>query len=450
MNKLTQLDEQAKTGGAQPPAGDRTSGNQASGGQISGEQSSGEQSSGGQTAGAKGADQKLAAIFPSYARYDLSLVKGKGSWVWDDQGNKYLDFTCGLAVTSLGHAPEKVGEKLKAQIDTLWHISNLFHSPGQDKVARLLTENSCADQVFFCNSGAEANEAAIKLARRYHQKIKGTGRYEVITFEQSFHGRTLATLTATGQQKVRDGFLPLPAGFKTVPLHDLPALKEAISGHTAAIMLEMVLAEGGVLEVEPAFLKEVEALCKEHGLLLIVDEVQTGMGRTGKLFAHQHYGVEPDIFTLAKGIASGFPAGVMLGKGYLREAFSAGSHASTFGGTPLATAAMAATIETMLEEKLPERGAEMGAYLKERLNAVLADCSFVTDIRGKGLLIGIECREPVGEIVLRGQKRGLLFVTAGTHVVRLLPNLYVSKEEIDQAVDILSDLLHTYAQETQG
>lgn len=384
-------------------------------------------------------------IFPSYAKYDLALVKGKGSWVWDDQGNKYLDFTCGLAVTSLGHAPEKVGAKLKEQIDTLWHVSNLFHIPGQDKVADLLTESSCADQVFFCNSGAEANEAAIKLARRYHQKVKGTDRYEIITFQQSFHGRTLATLTATGQDKVKEGFLPLPQGFKTVPLHDLPALKAAIGDNTAAIMMEMVLAEGGVLEVEPDFLQAVRDLCDEHGLLLIVDEVQTGMGRTGKLFAHQHYSVEPDIFTLAKGIASGFPAGVMLAKGFLREAFTAGAHASTFGGTPLAVAAMAATIETMLEDKLPQRADEMGRYLTGRLKEKLANEPFVLDIRGKGLLTGIECKEAVGEIVLAGQKRGLLFVTAGTHVLRLLPNLYVSKEEIDQAVDIVSELIHTYA-----
>ncbi|MDT3427976.1 acetylornithine aminotransferase [Paenibacillus forsythiae] len=396
------------------------------------------------TAGQTAASGKLEHVFPSYGRYDISLVKGKGSWVWDDKGNKYLDFTSGLAVTSLGHAPEKVGEKLKAQIDTLWHVSNLFHIPGQDKVAELLTENSCADQVFFCNSGAESNEAAIKLARRYHQKVKGNGRYEVITFEQSFHGRTLATLTATGQQKVKDGFLPLPQGFVTVPLHDLPALEAAIGENTAAIMLEMVLAEGGVLEVQQEFLNSVVALCEQHGLLLIVDEVQTGMGRTGKLFAHQRYGIEPDIFTVAKGIASGFPAGVMLAKGYLREAFTPGSHASTFGGTPLATAAMAATIETMLEDNLPQRAAESGEYLTGLLKEKLADCPFVVDVRGKGLLIGIECQSPVGEIVLAGQSKGLLFVTAGTHVIRLLPNLYVSKEEIRQAVDILSDLIHTY------
>lgn len=390
---------------------------------------------------------KLEHVFPSYARFDISLVKGKGSWVWDDKGNKYLDFTSGLAVTSLGHAPEKVGEKLKAQIDTLWHVSNLFHNPGQDKVAELLTANTCADQVFFCNSGAESNEAAIKLARRYHQKVKGTGRYEVITFKQSFHGRTLATLTATGQDKVKDGFLPLPQGFVTVPLHDLPALEAAIGENTAAIMLEMVLAEGGVLEVQPEFLNSVVALCKQHGLLLIVDEVQTGMGRTGKLFAHQHYGIEPDIFTVAKGIASGFPAGVMLAKGYLREAFTPGSHATTFGGTPLATAVIAATIETMLEDNLPQRAAESGEYLTGLLKEKLADCPFVVDVRGKGLLIGIECQAPVSDIVLAGQSKGLLFVTAGTHVIRLLPNLYVSKEEINQAVDILSELIHTYANE---
>lgn len=235
-----------------------------------------------------------------------------------------------------------------------------------------------------------------------------------------------------------------------MPLHDLEALKAAITEHTAAIMLEMVLAEGGVIEVQQDFLDAVVALCKEHGLLLIVDEVQTGMGRTGKLFAHQHYGIEPDIFTLAKGIASGFPAGVMLGKGYLREAFSPGSHATTFGGTPLAAAVMEATIETMLEDGLAQRAAEMGDYLTGLLREKLADTTFVKDIRGKGLLIGIECAEPVAEIVLAGQKRGLLFVQAGPNVVRLLPNLYVTREEINQAVDILSELIHTYANKGNG
>lgn len=390
------------------------------------------------------AAQTESSLFQTYARYPISLVKGKGSWLWDDQGNRYLDFMCGLAVTSLGHAPEKVGAKLKAQIDELWHVSNLFQIPGQEKAAALLTANTCADAVFFCNSGAEANEAAIKLARRYHQKVKGTGRYEVITFAQSFHGRTLATLTATGQDKVKEGFLPLPAGFVTVPLHDTAALEAAIGPNTAAIMLEMVQAEGGVHQVKPDFVHHVRKLCEEHGLLLIVDEVQTGMGRTGKLFAHEHYGIEPDIFTVAKGIGSGFPVGAMLGKGYLKDAFTAGSHATTFGGTPLASSVVIATIETMLEDHLPERAAEMGEYLMNSLRERLAGNSFVKEVRGMGLLVGIECAEAVGDIVLAGQKRGILFVSAGPNVIRLLPNLYVSKEEIDQAVSLVATLIEEH------
>ncbi|MUG68104.1 acetylornithine transaminase [Paenibacillus campinasensis] len=393
---------------------------------------------------------KESSLFQTYARYPISLVKGEGSWLWDDQGNKYLDFMSGLAVTNLGHAPAKVKEKLKGQLDELWHVSNLFHIPGQEKAAELLTANTCADAVFFCNSGAEANEAAIKLARRYHQKVKGTQRFEIITFAQSFHGRTLATLTATGQDKVKDGFLPLPAGFKTVPLHDLPALEAAITKDTAAIMLEMVLAEGGVHPVEPEFLKAVSELCKQHGLLLIADEVQTGMGRTGKLFAHEHYGIEPDIFTVAKGLGSGFPVGAMLGKGFLREAFTAGSHASTFGGTPLASAVVTATIETMLEDQVPQRAAEAGEYLMGKLNEKLGSHPFVKAIRGKGLLIGMECAEPVGELVLKGQSRGLLFVTAGPNVIRLLPNLYVTREEMDQAVELLATLIQEHTAVNQA
>lgn len=386
-----------------------------------------------------------SALFTTYARYPLNLVKGHGSWVWDDQGNRYLDFMSGLAVTNLGHAPEKVKEKVKAQLDELWHISNLFHIPQQEKAARLLTEVSCADAVFFCNSGAEANEAAIKLARRYHQKVKGADRYEIITFEQSFHGRTLATLTATGQQKVKDGFLPLPEGFKTVPLHDLDALRSVIGPKTAAVMLELVQAEGGVYPVERGFVQELAALCKQEGLLLILDEVQTGMGRTGTWFAHQQYDVEPDIFTTAKGIASGLPAGAMLAKDFLREAFTPGTHASTFGGNPVSAAAVIATIETMREERVPERAAEASAYLMEQLRGALADQPFVRDIRGLGLIIGIECAGPVGEIVTAGQQNKLLFVTAGPNVIRLLPNLLVTREEIDQAVETLTGLIADHA-----
>lgn len=391
-----------------------------------------------------------SALFPTYSRFPINLVKGHGSWLWDDQGNRYLDFMSGLAVTNLGHAPEKVKQKVKEQLDDLWHVSNLFQIPQQEKAAQLLTEISCADAVFFCNSGAEANEAAIKLARRYHQEIKGVDRYEIITFEQSFHGRTLATLTATGQQKVKDGFLPLPAGFKTVPLYDMDALHSTIGPHTAAIMIEMIQAEGGVYPVDHAFVQELSKLCQEQGLLLIIDEVQTGMGRTGSWFAHQQYDIEPDIFTVAKGIASGLPAGAMLAKEYLRDAFSPGSHASTFGGNPVASAAVIATLSTMKEENTPQRAAEAGQYLFERLKGALAGQPFVKDIRSMGLLVGIECAEPVAELVTAGQKNKLLFVTAGPNVIRLLPNLHVSHEEIDQAVETLAAIINTYTSKEEA
>ncbi|MBD3920841.1 acetylornithine transaminase [Paenibacillus sp. PR3] len=382
------------------------------------------------------------ALFPTYARYPISLVKGEGSWLWDDKGNKYLDFVSGIAVTNLGHAPKRVKEAVQKQLDELWHVSNLYHIPNQEAAAALITANSAADAVFFCNSGAEANEAAIKLARRYQQKVLGNGKYEIVTFEQSFHGRTLATLTATGQEKVKEGFAPLPEGFKYIPLHDLAALEAAVTDKTAAVMLELVQAEGGVFPVDPAYLHRLVKLCRERGALLIIDEVQTGMGRTGKLFAHEHYGIEPDIFTMAKGLGSGFPVGAMGAKEELRAAFGPGSHGSTFGGTPIATAAVKATLETILEEHLAERAAKQGEYLMSQLRAKTTHSSFVKDVRGLGLLIGIECAEPVAPIITEAQAKGLLVLSAGPNVLRLLPNLLVSKEEIDQAVTILAQLLN--------
>lgn len=382
-----------------------------------------------------------SALFQTYARYPLAFVKGEGSLLWDDKGNQYLDFMSGLAVTNLGHAPKKIADKLKEQIDTLWHTSNLFIVPKQEEAAKKLAEVAQADAVFFCNSGAESNEAAIKLARRYFQKIKGEERYEIITLGKSFHGRTLATLTATGQDKVKEGFLPLPAGFVTVPPHDIQAIEDAINDRTAAVMIEMVQAEGGVYPLDETYVKQIEQLCRDKGILLIVDEVQTGMGRTGAWFAHHRYGIKPDIFTVAKGVASGFPAGAMLGRAYLKEAFTAGSHATTFGGTPLASSAIIATIETMQEDNLPQRAAEMGELLMGKLRERLSGNPFVKSVRGLGLLIGIECAEPIGELVLEGQKRGLLFVPAGPNVIRLLPNLYVTEAEIDQAVSIVVSLI---------
>lgn len=381
------------------------------------------------------------ALLPTYARFPLALVKGEGSWLWDDQGNKYLDFMSGIAVTNLGHAPARIKEALNKQLDELWHVSNLFQIPNQQEAGKLITDNSCGDAVFFCNSGAEANEAAIKLARRYQQLVKQNGRFEIITFEQSFHGRTLATLTATGQAKVKEGFAPLPGGFKTIPLNDYAVLESAISDQTAAVMLELVQAEGGIHPVDADYLNKLAALCKKEGILLIVDEIQTGMGRTGKLFAHEHYGIEPDIFTLAKGLGSGFPVGAMVAKEEQREGFSAGSHGSTFGGTPIATAVVKATIETMVEENIAANAAKQGDYLMGQLREKLAGNSFVEEVRGLGLLVGIACKAPVGDIVAKAQNEGLLIITAGPNVLRLLPNLLVTNEEIDTAVQILVKLL---------
>lgn len=381
------------------------------------------------------------AVFPSYARFPISFVKGKGSYLWDSEGKQYLDFVSGIAVTNLGHAPEKVKAAVAAQLDQLWHTSNLYDIPNQYEAGELITSHSCGDAVFFCNSGAEANEAAIKLARRYQQKIAESGRYEIITFHQSFHGRTLATLTATGQAKVKDGFGPLPEGFIHVEFNNIDAVKAAITSKTAAIMFEFVQAEGGVHPANQAFVNEVAALCKANGILLIVDEVQTGIGRTGKLFAYEHYGIEPDIFTLAKGLGSGFPVGAMVAKDYLRPAFSAGSHGSTFGGTPLATAAVKATLQTIIEDDIIAQAAKQGEYLLAQLKKHVLPLGFVKDVRGLGLLIGIECVAEVSAIIVEAQKAGLLVLNAGPNVIRLLPNLLVTETEINQAVSTLVKLL---------
>jgi acetylornithine/N-succinyldiaminopimelate aminotransferase len=382
-----------------------------------------------------------SALFPTYARYPITLVKGQGSRVWDDQGKEYLDLASGIAVTGLGHAPEQVKDALVKQLDELWHVSNLFHIPNQEKLAQLLTANSCLDAAFFCNSGAEANEAAIKIARRYNQKVLGNDRYEVVTFKQSFHGRTLATLTATGQPKVQEGFLPLPQGFVYAPFNDTAALSSYISDKTCAIMLELVQAEGGVILADPAFVQEVVRLCQEHDLLLIVDEIQTGMGRTGKLFAYEHFGIEPDVITLAKALGSGFPMGAMLGKAKLRDAFSAGSHGSTFGGTPIATAAGIATVEAIVDQQLPQRAAQMGAYALQQFRDKLAGNPFVREVRGLGLIMGIECVKPVSDILPQIHKQGVIVVSAGPNVIRLLPNLIVTQQELDQGIAVICNEL---------
>lgn len=392
-------------------------------------------------------EEQQSSLFPTYARFPITLVRGEGSRLWDDQGKEYLDFASGIAVTNLGHVPPKVKERVAAQLDQLWHVSNLFHIPNQEKLARMLTDNSCADAVFFGNSGAEANEAAIKIARRYHNEVLKSGKYEIITFQKSFHGRTLATLTATGQDKVKVGFAPFPEGFVYAPYNNVEALEGYITEKTGAIMVEMLQGEGGVHAATPEFVQEIIRLRDKYQLLLIVDEVQTGVGRTGKLFAHQHYGIEPDIFTLAKGLGSGFPIGAMLGKAKLIEAFPAGSHGSTFGGTPIVMSAGIATLETMLEEKLPERAQELGTYTIDYLKNALQGNPLVKDVRGKGLLIGIECTQPVSSIIAEGQRQGLIFISAGPNVIRLLPNLCITKEDLQQGLDLLCSILAQKADE---
>lgn len=393
--------------------------------------------------------EEHGAIFPTYARIPLKLVKGEGSRLWDDGGKEYLDFMSGIAVTSLGHNHPGIRERVIRQMDQVWHVSNLFHQPIQHRLAELLTRYSGMDRVFYCNSGAEANEAAIKLARRYNRKVLGNDRYEIITFRQSFHGRTLTTLTATGQDKVKDGFDPLPQGFVHVPFNDVRALEAAVTSKTCAIMLELVQGEGGVHPADPAFVREIARLCKERDLLLIVDEIQTGLGRTGKWFAFEHYGIEPDVMTLAKALGNGIPIGAMLGKEKLAEAFPAGSHGSTFGGNALAVAAAIGVVETIAEQKLTERAAELGDYIMSRLRSKLEGHPAVRDIRGKGLLIGIECAHPVADVLAQARERGVLAITAGTHVIRLLPALTMTNEEADRGIAVLCDVL-TGSQVTQA
>jgi acetylornithine/N-succinyldiaminopimelate aminotransferase len=381
-------------------------------------------------------------VMNTYSKWPLRLVKGQGNRVWDDQGKEYLDFTSGIAVTSLGHVPPRVAKRLHEQIDTLWHCSNLFHIPQQEELAGKLSRLSGLDRVFFCNSGAEANEALIKIARRYAQKCKGTDRYEIITFQQSFHGRTLATLTATGQDKVKDGFAPLPAGFVTVPYNDTEALKAAVSDKTCAVLLELVQGEGGVHPARHEWVTELRRICDEKGLLLLIDEIQTGIGRTGSWFAFQQYGVKPDAFSLAKGLGSGFPIGAIVASEEVAEAFAPGTHGTTFGGNPLAMAAGIATLETMEEEGMIERVGELNRLIVEHLEQLQqAHSDKIVAIRGKGLLLGVELTQPAADVIAQAREQGLLVLQAGPQVLRLLPSFVTTEEEINRAMTILSEAL---------
>jgi len=375
-------------------------------------------------------------VMNTYRRLPCVLVKGSGAYVWDSEGNKYLDFLSGIAVNSLGHCPPVVTEAIKEQAEKLLHCSNLYWIEPQIKLAKVLVENSCCHKVFFCNSGTEANEAAIKLARKW-----GNGRYEIITMLKSFHGRTLGSLAATGQAKYQDAFRPLPAGFKHVPFNDLEALEKAVSPETCAVMLECIQGEGGVNVPDSGYLEGVQEICRKNNLLLIVDEVQTGLGRTGKAFAYQHFNISPDIITLAKALGGGVPIGAMLAKEEVAKAFQPGDHAATFGGNPLATSAALAATSVLLDKKFIEEVAEKGEYLKGELVKLKQDFPQITKVKGMGLMVGCELSIDALPIVEFCMKHKVLINAVGGNILRFVPPLIVTKAEIDQVISTLKDAL---------
>jgi acetylornithine/N-succinyldiaminopimelate aminotransferase len=384
-------------------------------------------------------------VMETYGRLPLTLVRGQGSKVWDADGREYLDFLGGLAVNALGHCHPRVVEAIKKQGETMLHCSNLYYIPAQGELARWLTEHSVFDQVFFCNSGAEANEGAIKLARRWGKEHIGPKAGHIITAYNSFHGRTLATITATGQSKYQAGFEPLPGGFSYVHLNDFEELRrevEAYGDQVCAIMLEAIQGEGGVHLCTQEYLQGVRKLCDEKGLLLIIDEVQTGMGRTGKLFAYEHYGIEPDIITLAKALGGGIPIGALLAKKHVAQAFTPGSHASTFGGNPFACAVALAVVQALEEEGLVEQCAQRGEYMQGALRRLQEKYpQLITDVRGKGLIIGLELVDGAGDVFRACQEKGILINAIGDRVLRFLPPYIVTEEEIDHVVATIDEIL---------
>ncbi|BCA78784.1 acetylornithine transaminase [Desulfuromonas sp. AOP6] len=386
-------------------------------------------------------DRGNAHIAKTYGRYPIVAVRGEGCRLFDADGKTYLDFVAGVAVNNLGHCHPKVVEALTEQAKRLLHCSNYYHIPQQIELAELLCTHSFGDRVFFCNSGAEANEAAIKLARKYSADRSGENRFEVITALASFHGRTLGTISATGQDKIKAGFAPILPGFKYVPFGDIDALRAAVSPQTCAIMLEPVQGEGGVNVPPPGYLKAVREFCDRMGLLLIFDEVQVGCGRTGTLFAYEHDGVEPDIMTLAKALAGGPPIGAMVAREEVAESFGPGTHGSTFGGNPLMSAAGVAAMRATLEDGVLENCQVMGQYLYQRLLDLKERFDFVTEVRGRGLILGMELTIDGADIVNRAMAKGLLINCTVGKVLRFVPPLIVTQAEIDEAIDILAGIL---------
>lgn len=380
-------------------------------------------------------------LFDTYARLPVVFTHGKGTRLWDEEGKEYLDFLAGIAVCNLGHCHPDLNNILTHQAESLIHVSNLFYTVPQVELARELTRLSFADKVFFANSGAEANEAAIKLARKYSRERRGPGRFHIICMKNSFHGRTLATLSATGQHKVQMGFDPLVEGFTFVDFNSIEAVEAAISKQTCAVMVEPIQAEGGILLPSANYLEDLKELCHQHDLLLIFDEVQVGMGRTGTLFAHEQDNVAPDIMTLAKALGNGLPIGAMLATDEVARAFTPGSHASTFGGTPLVTSVALRTLEIISQPVFLRRVQRVGAYLYTCLQYLRERFSVVRDVRGRGLLLGMELTVPGQEIVRRCLQLGVVINCIQERVLRFVPPLTIETTEVDRLIEVLSEVL---------
>ncbi|HHP5737438.1 acetylornithine transaminase [Bacillus paranthracis] len=379
----------------------------------------------------------ISHLFQTYGRRKIEFVKGKGTKVIDNNSKQYLDFTSGIGVCNLGHCHPTVMKAVQEQLHEIWHISNLFTNSLQEEVASLLTENIALDYVFFCNSGAEANEAALKLARKHTEKSL------VVTCEQSFHGRTFGTMSATGQNKVKEGFGPLLPSFLHTPFNDIKALEEVMNEEVAAVMIEVVQGEGGVIPADLSFLKAIEALCKKFGSLFIIDEVQTGIGRTGTLFAYEQMGITPHIVTTAKALGNGIPVGAMIGRKELGISFPAGSHGSTFGGNYIAMAAAKEVLQIIKRPSFLKEVKEKGEYVLQKLQEELRHVECIQNIRGKGLMVGIECTHEVASFIEQLEKQGLLVLQAGPNVIRLLPPLIVTNEELEQAVYMIKKVVCT-------
>jgi acetylornithine/N-succinyldiaminopimelate aminotransferase len=378
----------------------------------------------------------MSALFPTYARSELSFARGQGAYLFTASGDRYLDFGSGVAVTALGHAHPHLVKALTEQANKLWHVSNLHRIPEQERLAERLCQASFADMAFFANSGAEAVEGAIKAARRYHAKHGASERYRIITFEGAFHGRTLATIAAGGQSKHLEGFGPPVDGFDQVEALDIDAVEAAVGEETAGVLIEPIMGEGGLREVPWRFLRDLRALCDQRGILLLLDEVQTGIGRTGRFYAHEWADIDPDILASAKGLGGGFPVGACLTTKAVGEVMTAGSHGSTFGGNPLAMAVGNAVLDVVLAEGFLERVTTMGLRLKQRLAAVVDEHDDLLDgVRGQGLMLGLKCKVPNQKLIEALRAARLLTVQAGDNVVRLLPPLIIGEEEIDLACE---------------